>query len=77
MPLFAGYGTSDITSDYCDLLPLDFTRNNKTNLTLAPYLDCDHNFVRVKYDKQGHEISREELWDKVADDFFNWINRNE
>ena len=75
VPLFAAYGTNDITSDYCDMLPLDFTRNDKTNLTLVPYLDCDHNFIRVKYDKQGKEISREELWDQVADDFFNWINR--
>lgn len=30
--------------------------------------------MRVKYDKQGKEVSREELWDKVANDFFTWIN---
>lgn len=75
VPLFAAYGTEDITSDYCDLLPLDFTRNGKTNLTLVPYLDCDHNFFRVKYDKQGNEISREGVWNKVANDFFDWITR--
>ncbi len=74
VPLLVGYGTNDITSDYCDLLPLDFARNSKTNLTLKPYLDCDHNFTRVKYDKQGKEVSREELWDKVTNDFFTWIN---
>ncbi len=73
VPFFAGYGTNDITSDYCDLLPLDFMRLNKTNLTLMPYLDCDHNFIRIKYNKKGEVVSREELWDKVAEDFFTWL----
>lgn len=75
-PLFVGYGTNDITSDYCDLLPLDFERLHKTNLTLKPYLDCDHNFTRIIYDKAGKEISKEELWEKVADDFFVWLKKN-
>jgi pimeloyl-ACP methyl ester carboxylesterase len=75
VPLFVAYGTDDITSDYCDLLPLDFTRNGKNNLTLVPYLDCDHSFNRIKYDEQGKEVSREELWDKVANDFFTWLSR--
>jgi hypothetical protein len=76
IPLFVGYGTNDITSDYCDLLPIDFDRLHKTNLTLKPYLDCDHDFTRVIYDKSGKEISKENLWDKVADDFFEWITKN-
>lgn len=73
VPFFVGYGTSDIASDYCDLLPLDFARLGKTNLTLKPYLDCDHNFSKAKYDKTGNEISRENLWDKLTEDFFNWL----
>ena len=73
VPLFVGYGTSDITSDYCDLLPLDFARNGKKNLTLKPYLDCDHNFSKGRYDKTGKEISREDMWDKLTEDFFYWL----
>ncbi len=73
VPLFVGYGTSDITSDYCDLLPLDFARLGKKNLTLKPYLDCDHNFLKVRFDKSGNEISREDMWDKLTEDFFNWL----
>jgi hypothetical protein len=73
IPIFAGYGTRDITSDYCDLLPLDFIRNGKHNLTLKPYVDCDHNFFKAFFDKSGKIISTEEQWEKVADDFFKWI----
>jgi hypothetical protein len=73
IPIFAGYGTRDITSDYCDLLPLDFIRNGKHNLTSKPYLDCDHNFIKSIFDKSGKVISTEDQWEKVADDFFKWI----
>lgn len=73
VPVFVGYGTNDITADYCDLLPLDFDRLGKTNLTLKPYLDCDHNFSKVTYSKAGEIISKEDLWEKVSDDIFKWI----
>lgn len=74
VPLFVGYGTNDITSDYCDLLPLDFDRLGKTNLTMKPYLGADHNFSKITYDKTGKIISTEDLWEKVNDDIFKWIN---
>jgi hypothetical protein len=73
IPIFAGYGTRDITSDYCDLLPLDFIRHGKHNLTLKPYIDRDHNFIKTVVDKSGKIISTDYGWEKVADDFFNWI----
>ena len=73
VPLFIAYGTKDITSDYCDLLPIDFVRVGKSNFTMKPYLDCDHNFNRPTYDKNGKKLSTEALWNSVAKDFFNWI----
>lgn len=72
-PLFVGYGTQDLTADYCDLLPLDFARTGKTNLTLKPYLGCDHSFVRKTLDATGHETAREELFNQVAADIFAWL----
>lgn len=60
-PLFIGYGTADNTSDYCDLLPLDFIRLDKHNYTLKPYAGYDHNFNNN--------------WDQVADDTFTWLKK--
>ena len=73
MPLFVAFGTDDIISENCNLLPSEFARTGKTNLTIKSYLNCDHGFVKKIYDKTGKVISNEPMFDKVAYDFFDWI----
>ena len=72
-PVFIGYGTADNTSDYCDLLPLDFIRVGKYNYTMVPYLGYDHNFFEPVYNKQGKQVSTKGHWDDVANDIFSWL----
>ena len=73
IPLFVAFGTNDIISENCNLLPFEFARTGKKNLTIKSYLNCDHGFVKRNYDATGKIISSEEMFDKVASDFFNWI----
>jgi pimeloyl-ACP methyl ester carboxylesterase len=76
IPFYCAYGTDDITSSYCDILPLDFIRKNKNNLILKPYLDCDHNFMKHIKDENGKDIISEELWETVADEFFDFLKQS-
>ncbi|MGI8583646.1 MAG: alpha/beta hydrolase family protein [Chitinophagaceae bacterium] len=73
IPLFVAFGTDDIISENCNLLPFEFARLGKTNLTLKSYLDCDHGFKKSVYNKDKQLVSKEEMFDKVAADFFEWI----
>lgn len=61
-PIYLAYGTNDIASDLCDLVPLYFIRNNNENLTLKRYLNLEHNFFEVKDNGRANH-------DKP-----NWIN---
>ena len=51
IPTYLAFGTSDIASDLCDLVPLFYIQNAKTNLTFKRYLNVEHNFFEV--DQQG------------------------
>jgi pimeloyl-ACP methyl ester carboxylesterase len=75
VPLFIGYGTADNTADYCDLLPLDFIKHHKTNYTMKPYLDYDHNFRKLI---QGKPVDPEgtDHWDEVAANIFEWLQNH-
>jgi pimeloyl-ACP methyl ester carboxylesterase len=70
VPTYLTYGTNDIASDLCDLVPLFYIQKGKTNLTFKRYLNLDHNFYEVKdggevdYDK-GH-------WEDVMNEFLQW-----
>ena len=69
-PLYVVYGTADITSNFCDLLPIFFIREHKNNLTLKPYLGLEHNFFEI--DNDGHPIYTKGHWQEVIDDFLLW-----
>lgn len=73
IPLFVAFGTGDMISENCNLLPFEFARTGKTNLTIKSYLDCDHGFVKKIYDKRGKVIATDPMFDKVAADFFDWL----
>ncbi len=72
-PLYVVYGTEDITSTFCDLLPLYFISLHKTNLTLKPYLGLEHNFFEVNND--GTPIYTKGHWQEIMDDFLLWTKQ--
>jgi pimeloyl-ACP methyl ester carboxylesterase len=69
-PLYVVYGTEDIASVFCDLLPIYFTREQKTNLTFVPYLGLEHNFFEVGLD--GNPNYTKGHWQQVMDEFIKW-----
>lgn len=69
-PLYVTYGTEDITATFCDLLPIYFIREHKTNLTMKPYVGLEHNFFEI--DKEGRPMYDKGHWQNVMDDFAKW-----
>lgn len=69
-PIYLAYGTSDLTSDFSDLVPLYFIRENKHNLTYKRYLNLDHNFFEVKGNKEVDY--NKPHWKEVMSSFVKW-----
>ena len=67
--VFIGYGTEDISSENCDLLPLFFIEHGKENYTLMSYIGWDHNFFDVNNRQAGPN------WDAVIEDVMGWIGK--
>ena len=72
-PIYLAYGTDDRVADLCDLIPLFFIQEGKTNLTHKRYLRLDHNYFEVNQDgvpnyEKGH-------WKEVMQAFIDWTNR--
>ena len=74
IPIFVGYGTKDVTARYCDLLPLDFIKHQKTNLTHRPYLGYDHSFFKVN--PYGKPDLNEQIVFKVGKDAMDWVEKH-
>jgi pimeloyl-ACP methyl ester carboxylesterase len=72
IPIYLAYGTEDRTSDLCDLIPLFFIQNNKTNLTLKRYLHLEHNFFEL--DENGELNFEKGHWNDVMMEFINWLD---
>ncbi|MBL1408440.1 alpha/beta hydrolase family protein [Sphingobacterium faecale] len=68
-PIYLAYGTADIVSDLCDLIPLYFIREQKDNLTYKRYSNLEHNFFEVNEGKVDHEKPH---WKKVMATFVEW-----
>ncbi|MCL1943407.1 MAG: hypothetical protein FWF54_07670 [Candidatus Azobacteroides sp.] len=73
IPIYIAYGTKDIGSSYCDLLPIDFIRAGKTNYNLVPYLGLEHNYFEV--DPTGKPDYDKCHWVQVMNDFVDWLNK--
>ncbi|MGA9213055.1 prolyl oligopeptidase family serine peptidase [Kaistella sp.] len=69
-PLYVAYGTNDIVADLCDLMPLEFIRAKKNNLTLKRYHNTEHSFFEVE--KDGTVNHEKPHFKKVINDFVNW-----
>lgn len=70
IPIYLAYGTNDVISEMCDLVPLSFIRLNKNNLTYRRYLNQDHNFFGVN--DMGTTDYNHGHWKEVMNEFVNW-----
>ncbi len=71
VPIYLTYGTEDITSDLCDLVPLFFTYEGKENLTVKRHWGLEHNYFEV--DENGNMIVENCHWTNVMYEFLDWI----
>ncbi|MEM7574542.1 MAG: hypothetical protein AAF433_16680 [Bacteroidota bacterium] len=73
IPIYVQVATEDksapIESSY--LIPLEFTRKGKTNLTYKVCVGCDHGFSITK---ENGETER--MWKEIFKDFINWTEEN-
>ena len=70
IPTYLAYGTNDITSDLCDLVPIFYIQNAKNNLTYKRYVNLNHNFFEVQED--GSTNYDKEYWPVVMSEFIKW-----
>jgi len=73
IPIYQVHGTNDestaIESAY--IVPVEFARLRKDNLTFKVYANCDHSLIeRLPNGKEIHH------WDDMLRDFFNWISNS-
>ncbi len=69
-PIYLAYGTNDITSDLCDLVPLYFIRKQNNYLTYKRYLNLEHNFFEVS--ENGKTNYDKPHWKEVMNSFVEW-----
>ncbi|BDD03720.1 hypothetical protein [Aureibacter tunicatorum] len=70
-PIYVVFGTSDIVSDDCDYLPLDFIAAGKKNLTIKRYFNMEHNYFEL--DENGDRDYDKFNWPKMMDGFWSWV----
>lgn len=73
IPTYLAYGTNDIASDLCDLVPLFYIQKAKDNLTYKRYLNLEHNFFEVNED--GTTNYEKEHWKEVMNEFIKWSKK--
>lgn len=70
IPIYLAIGTKDenIAVENSYIIPIEFIRRRKKNLTFRQFPNYDHGFVEKL--ESGEEIDR---FDEVTKDFINWI----
>lgn len=70
-PIYAVIGSKDkaVAVESAYLIPVEFIRHKKNNLTFKVHPGLDH-----VYKKQLEDGIHEDHWDKVFVDFLNWVN---
>lgn len=75
IPIYVAHGAKDkavpIESAY--LIPIEFIRNKKTNLTFKVYPKLDHSFAIIPQSDNEVYVDK---WDEVLKDFLNWCEIN-
>lgn len=70
IPVYIAYGSNDINGDFCDLLPLYFIEQRKTNYKVIRYPYLEHNFFPI--DKNGQPDYQNGKWHIVMNEFIKW-----
>ncbi|MDR2127320.1 MAG: hypothetical protein LBP63_10905 [Prevotellaceae bacterium] len=70
-PVFITYGTRDYHSIACELLPIYFGSNGKTNYKMHPMLGRGHNYELI--DDEGKRIWNDSKWSEVMDEFVKFV----
>lgn len=70
--VYIAYGSNDINSDFCDLLPLYFIEQGKTNYKLIRYPNLEHNFFPIN--ENGQPDYQNGKWISVMNEFIKWTN---
>lgn len=73
VPILIIYGTADVASTSNDILPLEFARLGKQNLTLKAYPNHDHTFYKMSYDTDGKVVDKVYNGVAVEKDYFQWL----
>jgi hypothetical protein len=73
IPICVIFGTADVGSTSNDILPLEFARRGKTNLTLKAYPNHDHTYYKLTYDANGKVIDKVYNGVAVEKDYFAWL----
>lgn len=70
IPIYVAYGSNDLNSVNCDLLPFYFAEKGKENLTIKRYGGLEHNFFPIKED--GTPDYSQSKWKEVMNAFIDW-----
>jgi dienelactone hydrolase len=74
IPILVTFGTKDACAPFNDFFQVETIRQGKRNFTFRAYIGTEHNyFPLTENGKPDHNIFN---WDKVADDWLNWLNDN-
>ncbi|RIV18062.1 alpha/beta hydrolase [Fibrisoma montanum] len=73
IPILVIYGTADIAATSNDILPLEFARRGKTNLTLKAYPDHDHTYHKLVYGADRKVINKIYNGVTVEKEYFQWL----
>ena len=74
IPTYVCYGSFDPITPFNDYLRAEMIRKRKTNFTFNCYLGLEHNYFGIK---PTGEIDYDNFnWDKVANDWLNWLLKN-
>ncbi|MRM84001.1 alpha/beta hydrolase [Riemerella anatipestifer] len=74
VPIFVVHGAKDesVPVESSLLIPLEFIRNNKSNLTYKFYPDLNHSLMTVPNDSNKEPISK---WNEIFDEFIKWCEK--
>ncbi|MFC5412915.1 alpha/beta hydrolase family protein [Larkinella bovis] len=73
IPICIVYGAADVHAHSNDILPLEFARRKKTNLTVKVYPGHDHTFHKITYDSAGKAIRKAYNGEQVQHDYLEWL----
>lgn len=71
VPVFVAYGTEDIAASSCELMPVYFELNRKTDYRMYPVVGCGHNFE--EFTAEGKPDYDRMHWQEVVDCFVDYI----